>query len=74
MTLSDRVVVMDHGEILQSGSPSEVYEFPRTRFVSELAAGFLRTTMESRGAVAGSEVAQSVDMAAEIVKQVKARY
>ena len=35
LTLSDRVVVMNHGRILQTGSPNEVYEYPRTRFVSE---------------------------------------
>ena len=35
LTLSDRVVVMNQGRILQVGSPAEVYEYPRTRFVSE---------------------------------------
>jgi len=35
LTLSDRVVVMNHGKILQVGTPNEVYEYPRTRFVSE---------------------------------------
>ena len=47
----------------------------RTRFVSELAASFLRSMMESRGgSVAGSEVKQAVDMASEIVKQVKMQF
>ena len=35
LTLSDQVVVMNEGRILQVGTPNEVYEFPRTRFVSE---------------------------------------
>lgn len=35
LTLSDRVVVMNEGRILQVGTPSDVYEYPRTRFVSE---------------------------------------
>lgn len=35
LTMSDRVVVMDRGRILQIGSPLEVYERPRTRFVAE---------------------------------------
>ena len=35
LTLSDRVVVMNEGRILQVGTPNEVYEYPRTRFVSE---------------------------------------
>ncbi len=35
LTMSDRVVVMDRGRILQQGSPRDVYEQPRTRFVAE---------------------------------------
>ncbi|WP_051888637.1 ABC transporter ATP-binding protein [Caballeronia sordidicola] len=35
LTMSDRVVVMDRGRILQTGSPLDVYEQPRTRFVAE---------------------------------------
>lgn len=35
LTMSDMIVVMDRGAILQAGSPTEVYEHPRTRFVSE---------------------------------------
>jgi putrescine transport system ATP-binding protein len=37
MTLSDRIAVMDKGEVKQIGSPTEVYEFPSSRFV----AGFI---------------------------------
>lgn len=35
LTMSDMIVVMDRGRILQAGSPAEVYEHPRNRFVSE---------------------------------------
>lgn len=35
MTMSDRVVVMSHGKILQSGAPRDVYDRPSTRFVAE---------------------------------------
>jgi len=35
LTMSDLVVVMNEGRILQIGSPIAVYERPRTRFVSE---------------------------------------
>jgi putative spermidine/putrescine transport system ATP-binding protein len=35
LTLSDQVVVMDQGRFQQIGTPSEVYESPETRFVSE---------------------------------------
>ena len=37
MTLADRIVVMDRGEIVQVGTPMEVYERPKTKFV----AGFI---------------------------------
>jgi spermidine/putrescine ABC transporter ATP-binding subunit len=35
LTLSDRVVVMNEGRIVQSGTPREVYDQPQTRFVAE---------------------------------------
>ena len=35
LTLSDQVVVMRDGEFQQVGTPSEVYESPKTQFVSE---------------------------------------
>jgi putrescine transport system ATP-binding protein len=35
MTLSTRIGLMNHGEIVQVGTPSEMYEYPNSRFVSE---------------------------------------
>jgi putrescine transport system ATP-binding protein len=37
MTLSDRIAVMDKGRVIQTGSPTDIYEFPNSRFV----AGFI---------------------------------
>jgi putative spermidine/putrescine transport system ATP-binding protein len=37
LTMSDRIAVMDDGHVLQVGSPRDVYEEPRSRFV----AGFV---------------------------------
>ncbi|VDC21282.1 ABC transporter ATP-binding protein [Pseudogemmobacter humi] len=37
MTLSDRIAVMDRGEVRQVGTPTEIYEYPASRFV----AGFI---------------------------------
>ncbi|MGY6250006.1 ABC transporter ATP-binding protein [Bosea thiooxidans] len=51
LTMSDMIVVMDRGRILQAGSPTEVYENPRTRFVSE----FLGTSNIIACTVAGTE-------------------
>ncbi|MBL8147107.1 MAG: ABC transporter ATP-binding protein [Anaerolineae bacterium] len=35
MTMADRIAVMDKGTVLQSGSPDDIYETPRTRFVAD---------------------------------------
>jgi putrescine transport system ATP-binding protein len=35
MTLASRIAVMDKGAVIQTGTPAEVYEFPRTRFVAD---------------------------------------
>ncbi len=35
LMLSDRVAVMDEGKIVQVGTPREIYERPRARFVAE---------------------------------------
>lgn len=37
LTMSDRIAVMDGGRVVQIGTPREIYERPRTRFV----AGFI---------------------------------
>jgi iron(III) transport system ATP-binding protein len=41
LAVSDRIIVMDHGEIAQSGSPDELYERPASEFV----AGFMGEAM-----------------------------
>jgi spermidine/putrescine transport system ATP-binding protein len=35
LTMSDRIAVMDGGRLLQVGSPQEIYDRPRTRFVAD---------------------------------------
>jgi spermidine/putrescine transport system ATP-binding protein len=35
LTMSDRIAVMADGHIQQEGSPQEIYEHPRTRFVAD---------------------------------------
>ena len=35
MTLASRIGVMNHGEIVQVGTPAEIYEYPGTRFVAD---------------------------------------
>ncbi|MDH3658825.1 MAG: ABC transporter ATP-binding protein [Alphaproteobacteria bacterium] len=35
LTMSDRIVVMNHGRVEQSGTPEELYHHPASRFVAE---------------------------------------
>ncbi len=35
LTMSDRIAVMEHGKILQVGSPREIYDHPAERFVAD---------------------------------------
>lgn len=51
MALSSRIAVMNQGSVLQVGTPSEIYEFPRSRFVAD----FIGTTNFLAGAVVRSE-------------------
>jgi iron(III) transport system ATP-binding protein len=50
MTLSDRIVVMNEGRIEQVGSPTEIYRYPRTRFVADFIgrANFVQGTVRGR--------------------------
>src|SRR3979409_2395247 len=35
MPVASRIGVMNHGEIVQAGTPSEIYEFPSSKFVAD---------------------------------------
>jgi putative spermidine/putrescine transport system ATP-binding protein/spermidine/putrescine transport system ATP-binding protein len=48
LVMSDRVVVMDRGKIVQSGAPTELYDDPATPYV----ANFIGTSNMIRGEVA----------------------
>jgi putrescine transport system ATP-binding protein len=54
MTLSDRIAVMDKGEVRQIGTPTEIYEFPQSRFV----AGFIGSVNSFEASILGREGAQ----------------
>ena len=38
LAVSDRIIVMDHGRIVEQGPPAELFESPRTRFVADFLA------------------------------------
>ncbi len=51
MALATRIAVMDRGQVAQVGTPAEIYEFPRTRFVAD----FVGTTNLFEGTVSACE-------------------
>lgn len=40
LSISDRVLVMQAGEVVQAGTPHEIYRHPRTRFVADFVGTF----------------------------------
>jgi putrescine transport system ATP-binding protein len=51
MALASRIAVMDHGRVVQVGTPAEIYEFPRSRFVAD----FVGTTNLFEGTVSSCQ-------------------
>jgi putrescine transport system ATP-binding protein len=51
MALATRIAVMDRGKVVQVGTPSEIYEFPQSRFVAD----FVGTTNLFEGTVTSCE-------------------
>ncbi|OGB33893.1 MAG: Fe3+/spermidine/putrescine ABC transporter ATP-binding protein [Burkholderiales bacterium RIFCSPLOWO2_12_FULL_61_40] len=65
LSISDRIVVLNEGRVEQIGSPSEVYNFPRTRFVASfvgtlnLLQGVVTDAGTGRIAVGGQSLVTS---------------
>jgi spermidine/putrescine transport system ATP-binding protein len=51
LTMSDRLAVMEEGEVLQVGAPEEIYEHPTRRFVADFIGdtNFLEATLTAAG-------------------------
>jgi spermidine/putrescine transport system ATP-binding protein len=66
LTMSDRIAVMSKGEILQTGSPHEIYERPARRFVANFIGetNFLKGTASH---AAGDRVKVQLAAGGEIV-------
>src|SRR5580698_1172946 len=61
MALSTRIAVMNRGQVVQVGTPSEIYEFPQDRFVAD----FIGTTNLFEGTVNGREPGHLIVRSAE---------
>jgi putrescine transport system ATP-binding protein len=68
MTLSTRIAVMDKGVIRQIGTPTEIYEFPRTRFVADFIgsinqfAGTVKSVSKDKAVVACADWAGDISV------------
>jgi len=61
MTMADRIAVLNHGKILQVGTPAEIYDHPATTFVAQLVGSPRINLLEAErenglACVVGSEV------------------
>jgi spermidine/putrescine transport system ATP-binding protein len=56
MTMADRIAVMDHGKVLQVGTPEDIYETPATQFVADFIGetNFMRGTLASKNGEIGA--------------------
>jgi iron(III) transport system ATP-binding protein len=67
MTLSDRIVVMNDGAIEQIGTPTELYRYPRTRFV----AGFIGPANFVAGVIKAVDAVRDVLAVEALQRQVR---
>lgn len=71
LSISDRIVVMNEGRIEQIGSPAQIYNFPRTRFVASfvgtlnILTGHVVDPATGRMAVDGQELVTTRALASD---------
>ncbi|MEQ1613860.1 MAG: ABC transporter ATP-binding protein, partial [Hyphomicrobiaceae bacterium] len=63
LAMSDSIVVMRAGLLEQTGTPSEIYNYPRTSFVADFvgSANLINGSVESADAAAGTIVLRTAD-------------
>ncbi|MCY3877847.1 MAG: sn-glycerol-3-phosphate ABC transporter ATP-binding protein UgpC [Rhodobacteraceae bacterium] len=65
MTLADRIVVLEFGEIAQVGTPRELYERPQNLFVAQFIGSPKMNIIEARHVTGTDTAAQSVGIRPE---------
>lgn len=65
LTMADRIVVMDHGVIVQIGTPQEIYSVPASSFVADFIGtmNFLQGTVGESGTIHIGQVTLKCDTA-----------
>jgi putrescine transport system ATP-binding protein len=66
MTLSTRIAVMNHGRFEQVGTPGEVYEYPKNRFVADFVGKVNLMEAEVTGVEDGIATLFSKELGAEL--------
>jgi putrescine transport system ATP-binding protein len=71
MTVSDRIAVMDKGEIVQVATPAEIYEAPNSRYVADFIGdiNIVEGRLECRGqqsAVIGTDFTAVIDQPCDL--------
>jgi iron(III) transport system ATP-binding protein len=71
MTMSDRIIVINHGIIQQVGSPTEIYRRPANQFVADFVGkiNFMKAT-SNRGILTITGTGQTVDYAGPLTGNV----
>ena len=78
LSISDRIVVLNEGRVEQIGTPSEVYNFPRTRFVASfvgtlnLLSGVVVDPASGQISVAGQPLTTATKMPGAVAGQTRA--
>lgn len=78
LSISDRIVVLNEGRVEQIGTPSEVYNFPRTRFVASfvgtlnLLSGVVVDPASGQILVAGQSLVTATKMPGTVAGQTRA--
>lgn len=65
LVMSDRVVVMDKGKIVQSGTPTELYDHPRTPYVAD----FIGNSNKLYGSVVSADAEQVSLQVGDVIVQ-----
>lgn len=71
LTMSERIAVMDHGNVLQIGTPQEIYECPGNRFVADFIgeSNFIETKLETIGIPVTVRTKSGQRLTAELVEE-----
>ena len=73
MTLSTRIAVMDKGVIRQTGTPTEIYEFPKTKFVADFIGSINQFQGTVKSVTKDKAIVACADWAGDIIVDRDAR-